>query len=473
LLKAPRLNWKPVLDAAEGLRGQLHADELLRAFPSTVAAAYDALVDVRLAQGRVDEAMWSADASRSRAMTELDVAPGGNLTERGALDAQLDATYDRLLALDGSVSLDLRRQLDARARDLEARLGRVRLDALRSTPRPKRRGSTDRERPADGEVQAIYRVAGDRIGVFVRHGDEVAFEADVARVPDVVAHLEAFRSIGRQAVALAGAGPAVTRRLVPPAAARLAWLGDHLLAPLEAHLGAARRVVVVPHAILHGVPFHALTTAGRPLLDHVEVAVAPSLSWRTSGGRRSTAGRTVVIGYGGPELPGVDAEVDAIVRLLPESIVLRHGEATIDAVRSAIQGASCVHLATHGTFRPGAPLQSGIRLADGWLSARALAQFDLRGAMVVLSACDTGRTVVDAGDELLGLQRGFWLAGARSIVMSLWPAVDEAAVTTMTALHTGVLEGLDDTAAIRRSWQVAREHHPHPWWWAPFIAVER
>lgn len=453
-----------VLRAAERVRGRLHVDELLRTFPRTVADAHDLLVQVRLHERREVDAFALADAGRSRALADISASPSGSRTSGlDETDAELGAIYDRLLAVDGVVSRDLRRQLDDRAVRLEARRDRLELGAV---PRP-HRAATAVAAPvmAAGEVQILYQIAEGQIGLFVRDQERTTYHGAIATMSDVADDLEAFRSLGRRALVVDRPD-----RLTASADARLSRLGSRLLGPLEEHLGQATRLVVVPHGSLHGVPFHALVTNGRALLDRVEVAVTPSLAVRAS---RPVArsGPTLIVGCSAPDVPGIAAEVDALAALMPDAHVLRDDAATIAAVTDAMAGAGCIHLASHGIFRPTAPLRSGIRLADGWLTARHTAGLDLAGSTVVLSACDTGRAVVDAGDELLGLQRGFLLAGARTVVMSHWPAVDDAAVTTMTALYRSRRAGASAAAALREGWLAAREQHRHPWWWAPFFVT--
>ena len=75
-----------------------------------------------------------------------------------------------------------------------------------------------------------------------------------------------------------------------------------------------------------------------------------------------------------------------------------------------------LHLATHADFRPDNPLFSGLALADGWLTTLDIFNLRLDASLVTLSACQTGRSVIGGGDELLGLMRSFLAAGAASLV---------------------------------------------------------
>ena len=103
---------------------------------------------------------------------------------------------------------------------------------------------------------------------------------------------------------------------------------------------------------------------------------------------------------------------------------------------------------------------------------------DLRGVdLAVLSACDTGRGTVAAGEGVFGLRRAFSIAGASSIVMSLWPTPDEAARAWMEKFYTALEDG-EEVAAAARSASLDRLTElrqagvsPHPELWAGFVCV--
>jgi len=78
-----------------------------------------------------------------------------------------------------------------------------------------------------------------------------------------------------------------------------------------------------------------------------------------------------------------------------------------------------LHVATHGVYRQDNPMFSGIRLGDATSIFMTCINED-PARLVTLSGCATGMNVVAAGDELLGLQRGFILRGASALLLSLW-----------------------------------------------------
>jgi CHAT domain-containing protein/tetratricopeptide (TPR) repeat protein len=191
--------------------------------------------------------------------------------------------------------------------------------------------------------------------------------------------------------------------------------------------------------------------------------------------------------------------------------VLVKGNASEAAFRELAPDARWLHLATHGFFLPnvcggvdaaGARvadtvayqnplLRSGLALSganlraraasgadDGVLTADEIAKLDLAGVeTAVLSACETGQGDVHAGEGVLGLRRGFQIAGARSVVMSLWAVDDAATREWMSAFYVArVKRGLDLAQAVRAAdlsvlfARRQRGESDHPFYWGAFVA---
>ena len=116
---------------------------------------------------------------------------------------------------------------------------------------------------------------------------------------------------------------------------------------------------------------------------------------------------------------------------------------------------------------------------DGILTAQEVASLDLSSVeWVVLSACDTGLGRMQAGEGVLGLRRAFQIAGAATVIMSLWEVEDRAARQWMNALYAARLKGHAGTAdAVRQAGlTVLRERRAqarstHPYYWAAFVAA--
>jgi CHAT domain-containing protein len=106
------------------------------------------------------------------------------------------------------------------------------------------------------------------------------------------------------------------------------------------------------------------------------------------------------------------------------------------------------------------------------VTALELAGLDLWGTqLVVLSACDTGRGAVKLGQGVHGLRRALVVAGAETLVTSLWKVNDETTRALMEGYYRHLLAGQGRAEALRETMRVLRDKHPHPYFWAPFIAL--
>jgi CHAT domain-containing protein len=132
-----------------------------------------------------------------------------------------------------------------------------------------------------------------------------------------------------------------------------------------------------------------------------------------------------------------------------------------------------LHIAAHGEHRLEQPDLSYIQLADGQLYTDDVLQQDLSYELVTLSGCETGRASVAAGDELIGLGRGFLYAGAGALVASLWQVVDTSAVVLMEHMYRELLSGASKAAALRNAQRavLATDPHCHPAFWGAFQLV--
>jgi CHAT domain-containing protein len=170
------------------------------------------------------------------------------------------------------------------------------------------------------------------------------------------------------------------------------------------------------------------------------------------------------------------------------------------ATKQALQkldAPAILHIATHGFFLsdadlnrihasgPGNPLlRSGLALSganlnrsngdQGILTALEAADLNLWGTkLVTLSACDTGVGEIRDGEGVYGLRRAFFLAGAQTVVMSLWPVSDSVTRDLMTKYYAGLKAGLGRGEALRNVQLTMIRHKAtqHPFYWASFIHV--
>ncbi len=222
------------------------------------------------------------------------------------------------------------------------------------------------------------------------------------------------------------------------------------LAPLDLDGGPT---VVVPTGSLHGVAWGAL-----PSLNGVSVTIAPSAaSWLTTQPGAAAPGKRRVVLVGGPDLGASDGELAAIAALHPGAAVLSGAQATVDGALAAIAGADVAHIAAHGEFRADNPMFSSLRLVDG-----PLCVYDIEGLaepprVVVMTACQAGRSGVFAGDELLGTAATLVALGVRSVIAPLLSVPDDATARFAIEVHRALSAGASPAAALARAAQHTRE----------------
>jgi CHAT domain-containing protein len=218
--------------------------------------------------------------------------------------------------------------------------------------------------------------------------------------------------------------------------------------------------------------------------------------------RRSVTSGTGFSGLYFAPLAGTAQEARAIHSLFPEATLLTRREAT-KAALARLDAPRILHIASHGFFVQNAKddaavpdtgvrrgtstsatianplLRAGLALAGAnvdksgsVLTALEASNLNLWGTkLVTLSACDTGVGEVRNGEGVYGLRRSFFLAGAETLVMSLWPVRDYVTREMMTAYYRGLKDGLGRGEALRRAQlaMLARQNRRHPFYWASFI----
>lgn len=261
-------------------------------------------------------------------------------------------------------------------------------------------------------------------------------------------------------------------------------LYDLLIAPVEAFLPpSAGHITIVPYGPLHKLPFHALYNGQNFLIENFQISYLPAsnLFRHFSTQQEETPALSsqkspVVFGFSGHgHLKRCIDEARSLTKILQGRCFLEKEASIIELVKQA-PGSPLVHIATHGHARLDAPNFSSVRLADGYLNAIDAFSLDLRNCqLVTLSGCETGLSLSGGGDEQLGLGRAFLAAGARSMVISLWPVEDQATNELMQDFYQNMLKGESKMQALRTA-QCSLLHsslpaHSHPYFWAAFRLV--
>ncbi|WP_432994666.1 tetratricopeptide repeat protein [Dactylosporangium sp. CA-233914] len=341
---------------------------------------------------------------------------------------------------------------------------------------------------ADGEVLVSYALAGDSVlawAVTRSALHEHRLPIGAGRLAVLVDEVTAGYRAGR-------------RGTPPPDAVR--ELSAALLVPVP---DDARRLTVVPDGRLAYLPFELLTWCGGPVAARLVTGYAPSATVLAELRRRPpSAAPRAFAGFGDPlltaadgtaallpsgrrlrPLPGAGAELDTLAVLFGADGERHAGAAATEAaVRRRAPAHRLVHFATHGLLDDADPLYSGLVLTppgpgddpsaggDDLLQVYEMADLGLDADLVVCSACQTGLGTVRAGEGPIGMARGLLSAGARSVVLSLWPVPDLATRRLMVALYEHLRAGIAPAEALHRT-RAALLRDGSPLVWAAFVLV--
>jgi CHAT domain-containing protein len=263
-------------------------------------------------------------------------------------------------------------------------------------------------------------------------------------------------------------------------------------------------VGIIPHQVLHYVPFTALTDGETYLGQQHTLFSLPSagvLRFIQENAANLQAPTQPPFIIGNPETNGrlptllhATNEATSIASLLDAS-AYTGAEASETQLRDNISGASVVHLAAHGEYNVFNQYYSAIHLAqplssqdealleneDGHLEVHEIYGLDLRSAeLVVLSACQTNigeitqaNRVISAGDEIVGLTRAFFFAGTPTVISSLWNVDDAATEQLMVAFYENWQTGMDSAEALQAAQaelrQIDNGKYASPFYWAGFV----
>lgn len=355
--------------------------------------------------------------------------------------------------------------------------------------------------PNASSVLLEYVVTDEQVYLFAITKPAAKAEVQVHMLPITRAELAKQIENFRQQLA--------TRDLGFRASARKLY--DFLLKPAHAQLSGKNNVVIAPDSYLWDLPFQSLLNAsGRFIIEDASINYAPSLTvLREMTKRRmnldAARAPATLLALGNPvlgretvnrvgmtlrdgnldPLPEASDEVKALARLYgaQRSKVYVGAEAREDRVMSEAGRASVLHFTTHGTLNNASPMYSHLTLAeggpndDGLLEAWELMQLDLKAELAVLSACETARGRIGAGEGVIGFSWAMFIAGVPSTVVSQWKVESASTRDLMVNFHRGLISpaGTKPTKsdALRHA-ALKLMRNPatsHPFYWAGFVLV--
>jgi CHAT domain-containing protein len=290
-------------------------------------------------------------------------------------------------------------------------------------------------------------------------------------------------------------------------------LYDLLLKPVEPYLEGKSTICVIPDSILWDVPFQALLSrAGRYLIEDYGIYYAPSLSilLEMKQRKRQDAGTAGdgLLALGNPKigvetvkrlqeqqrgdsfepLPDAEVEVKTMAQIFGpgRSKVFTGTDANENVFKSLAPNFSTIHFATHGVLDNRQPLYSYLLLSksegdtnnDGLLEAREIMNLDLPADLAVLSACETARGRIGAGEGVIGMSWVLLVAGCRTTIVSQWKVDSAGTSQLMVNFYKLLLESKGQgrktkAEALRQAAMMLMKDrkYQHPFYWAGFVVV--
>ncbi|HEX5964797.1 MAG TPA: CHAT domain-containing tetratricopeptide repeat protein, partial [Pyrinomonadaceae bacterium] len=293
--------------------------------------------------------------------------------------------------------------------------------------------------------------------------------------------------------------------------AAAAKLYNLLLKPAQSQLQGKNNIVIAPDSSLWDLPFQALVNdANKFMIENASITYAPSLTvLREMTKRRvdqsTTQSPANLLAFGNPlsgsetttrqpsrlrnhnfdPLPEAGEEVKALGRLYgaSRSRIYVGNQAREDLLKNEAGSASILHFTTHGTLNNASPMYSHLMLAeggandDGLLEAWELMQLDLKAELAVLSACETARGRIGAGEGMIGFSWAMFIAGVPSIVVSQWKVESAGTRDLMVHFHRSLIgsartKPAKSEALRQASLKLMRNPETsHPFYWAGFVLV--
>jgi CHAT domain-containing protein len=253
--------------------------------------------------------------------------------------------------------------------------------------------------------------------------------------------------------------------------------------PVWKAIESVSRLMIVPHGVLHRLPFAALwfrNSSESPerlyLCQRFQISILPSVAffqYALDVARPvQYEGNALILGNPTLDLPGSAREATAVAKLLNVAPLIG-SKALRERVLHPAKEYGLIHIASHGVYDERDPLLSGVVLADGRLSVEDLLEGQISAELLTLSGCVTGVSAQHAGDELIGLSRAALSAGIPSVITTLWEVQDDVAAEFFERFYTNLRDGMgkDKALCVTQLSMIADPHYKNPGNWAPYVLL--
>jgi tetratricopeptide (TPR) repeat protein len=485
--------YMKAVDQMESLRGNIRLDEMRLSFGRDKYQVYENIVNLKLTNGDARGAFQFVERSKSRTLIDLLERNLETVWETGTEESprlqrirkireELNIFYSRLNELGATARAA---ESDAGTREEIARREQDLVELLREVGSEKSGWAAlqNLRIPEISEVQAMlgpdevlveYYTVNGRFQAFILSSGRFDVVRDLASLEAVRASLKGLTFQLSKFRLQSAYVQSHAKQLLLATQHHLGELHRQLIAPVQDKL-QKKSLIVIPHQLLHYVPFDALYDGARYLIESHDIVCAPSASVLKICREKKihTTEQDLILAVADEMTPYVNEEVQALRELLPKGLFFLGAEAREDKLRRYGPTAGKLHIAAHGIFRADNPMFSSLKLGDTWLNLFDIFNLQLGAELTVLSACETGMSAVWEGDELLGLARGFLYAGTPSLVVSLWTVNDRSTAILMRRFYEGLRRGLSKPRALQAAVIAVKSEFPHPYYWAPFVLMGR
>lgn len=167
-------------------------------------------------------------------------------------------------------------------------------------------------------------------------------------------------------------------------------------------------------------------------------------------------------------------EVEQIESMFADASVLLSENATEEQFINNSSDKTVIHLSTHSFIHNNQPFiifsQEEKSNSDGYLEIGEIVKLKLNSELVVLSSCKSGLGTIDATEGMIGMQKSFFEAGAKSVVVSLWDVNDKSTAFFMKSFYDYLSKGYDKSEALRKAKIFFKENYSaNPYYWAAFV----
>lgn len=486
-------------------------------------AAYQALIELLVEQNKLTEALMYTERAKGRVL--LDILSGGRFQPANVMTPSEKKEEQQLNQAIIAINNEIRQERLKKSADA-AQLGQLnaKLDAARlkyASFQDVFHAAHPEWKTLPGQIGALepddlnklipnqktalldYVVTKERCYLFLLSNQSPSRSFDLKIYPINIEEKDLKRMVDRFRQMLASRHP----DFAEPSRE----LYDLLIKPAASQLLGVSTIGIVPDGVLWELPFQALQSReNHYLIEDSSIFFSPSLSVLRELERRRGAGngQTSLLAFANPlagasslaelqetrngerlvALPDAETEVRSLTQFFAanRSNVFIGANADEKTFKFQAPAHSIIHCATHGVLDNNHPLYSYLLLSnaegdgvnDGLLEAREIMNLELNADLVVLSACETARGRVGAGEGMIGMSWAFFAAGCRATVVSQWKVNSASTAELMTGFYQALRQTNDgkkivkaDALRLAMLKTMKDRRYGHPFYWAGFILI--